>query len=110
MTDLVCASSACPYDIDPANAWDLTDIHVRVYAPEHRFSVAVAFRVTPEARPQLTKRRGFIPASRRPRKLVEYSGYWLPYNFANEGPVAEYWACRERAAIWTCRPSASSRC
>ena len=39
MTDLVCASSACPDDIDPANAWNPTDVHVRVYAPEHRFSV-----------------------------------------------------------------------
>ena len=30
-TDLVCASSACPDDIDPANGWDPTDVHVRVY-------------------------------------------------------------------------------
>ena len=29
--DLVCASSACPDDIDPANAWECTDVHVRVY-------------------------------------------------------------------------------
>ena len=31
LTDLVCASSACPDDVDAANAWDPTDIHVRVY-------------------------------------------------------------------------------
>ena len=31
MTDLVCLSSACPDDIDPANAWNPTEIHVRVY-------------------------------------------------------------------------------
>ncbi|WP_308204364.1 DUF1989 domain-containing protein [Mycolicibacterium pyrenivorans] len=30
-TDLVCASSACPDDIDAANGWMPTDIHVRVY-------------------------------------------------------------------------------
>ena len=36
MTDLVCASSACPDDIDPANGWEITDIHVRVYSPENR--------------------------------------------------------------------------
>ncbi|GFG48560.1 hypothetical protein [Mycolicibacterium agri] len=29
--DLVCASSACPDDIHPANGWQPTDIHVRVY-------------------------------------------------------------------------------
>src|SRR6476620_3494825 len=61
MSDLVCASSACPDDIDPANAWNPTDVHVRVYAPEHRFSVAIAHRVTPEARPVLTQKTGFHP-------------------------------------------------
>ena len=30
-SDLVCSSSACPDDIDPANAWECTDVHVRVY-------------------------------------------------------------------------------
>ncbi|HEY1331624.1 MAG TPA: DUF1989 domain-containing protein, partial [Actinomycetota bacterium] len=30
MTDLVCLSSACPDDIDPANAWNPTEVHVRV--------------------------------------------------------------------------------
>ncbi len=33
LNDLVCSSSACPDDIDPANAWECTDVHVRVYAP-----------------------------------------------------------------------------
>ena len=46
MTDLVCASSACPDDIDPANGWQITPIHVRVYAPDNTFSVAIAHRVT----------------------------------------------------------------
>ncbi|MGZ4243611.1 MAG: DUF1989 domain-containing protein, partial [Solirubrobacteraceae bacterium] len=40
--DLVCASSACPDDIDPSNAWEVTDVHVRVYSPENRFSMAIA--------------------------------------------------------------------
>ena len=47
MTDLVCASSACPDDIDPANGWQITDVHVRVYPAEHTFSQAIAHRVTP---------------------------------------------------------------
>ena len=46
MTDLVCASSACPDDIDPANGWEVTPIHVRVYAPDNTFSMAIAHRVT----------------------------------------------------------------
>ena len=49
LTDLVCASSACPDDIDPSNAWEVTDVHVRVYPPENRFSVAIARRVTADA-------------------------------------------------------------
>ena len=32
LTDLVCVSSSCPDDIDAANAWNPTDIHVRTYA------------------------------------------------------------------------------
>ena len=37
-TDLVCLSSACPDDIDPANAWNPTEVHVRVYPAKERFS------------------------------------------------------------------------
>ena len=32
LTDLVCVSSACPDDIDAANGWNPTDIHVRTYS------------------------------------------------------------------------------
>jgi aminomethyltransferase len=55
LTDLVCSSSACPDDIDPANGWDPTDIHVRVYAAEETFSRGVAHRMTPDADPRLTR-------------------------------------------------------
>ena len=41
MTDLVCLSSACPDDIDPANAWNPTEIHVRVYPAKERFTAAI---------------------------------------------------------------------
>ena len=60
-TDLVCASSACPDDVDPANGWDPTEVHVRVYSPEHTFSAAIAHRVTPDAEPRLTTETGFHP-------------------------------------------------
>ena len=38
------------------------------------------------------------------KNLVEYNGYWLPSHFSNEGAIAEYWACRERAAIMDLSP------
>ena len=50
MTDLVCASSACPDDIDPANAWVPTDVHIRVYDAKRKFSMAIAHRVTARVR------------------------------------------------------------
>ena len=58
MTDLVCASSACPCDIDPANAWNPTDIQVRVYPEKNVFSKAIAFRMTPDADPILSRETG----------------------------------------------------
>jgi aminomethyltransferase len=105
MTDLVCASSACPDDIDPANGWDITDVHVRVYSPERTFSAAIAHRVTPDAEPVLTKETTFQPrTSELTKSFVEYRGYWLPHCFDNEGAIAEYWACRERAAVMDLSP------
>jgi glycine cleavage system T protein (aminomethyltransferase) len=105
MTDLVCASSACPDDIDWANAWECTDIHVRVYSPENRFSTAIARRMTPEAEPVLTKETAFHPrTSELTESFVEYRGYWLPRCFNNEGAIGEYWACREKAVIMDLSP------
>ncbi len=103
--DLLCASSACPDDIDPANGWEITDIHVRVYSPENRFSLAIAHRVTPEADPVMTKETGFHPrTSDLTRDFVEYRGYWLPDCFEGEGTIAEYWACREKAVVMDLSP------
>jgi aminomethyltransferase len=105
MTDLVCSSSACPDDIDPANGWQITDVHVRVYPAEHTFSTAIAHRVTPDAPPVLTKETAFHPrTSELTKSFVEYRGYWLPHCFNNEGAIAEYWACRERAALMDLSP------
>jgi aminomethyltransferase len=105
MTDLVCASSACPDDVDPANGWQITDVHVRVYPAENTFSTAVARRVTPEAEAVLTRETTFHPrTSELTRSFVEYRGYWLPGSFANEGAIAEYWACREKVAVMDLSP------
>lgn len=103
--DLLCASSACPDDIDPANGWEITDIHVRVYSPENTFSQAIAHRVTPEAEPVMTKQTAFHNrSSALAEELVEYRGYWLPDRFRDAGSIGEYWACRERAAIMDLSP------
>ncbi len=103
--DLVCASSACPDDIDPANGWEITDIHVRVYRPENRFSQAIAHRVTPEAEPVMTQETAFHSrTSALTRDLVEYRGYWLPDCYEGTGTIAEYWACREGAVIMDLSP------
>ncbi|MGU3498910.1 DUF1989 domain-containing protein [Mycobacterium sp. C31M] len=99
-TDLVCASSACPDDIDPANGWLPTDIHIRVYDSTRRFSVAVGHRLTPDADPVLTKPSAFDTRTRElTSSFTEYQGYWLPTSFDNYGPHQEYWACRERVAV-----------
>jgi aminomethyltransferase len=105
MTDLVCATSACPDDIDPANAWNPTDIGVRVYPAERRFSMAIAHRVTPDSEPRLTRETGFQPRwSRLTRRLTEYRGYWLPTSFDGHGAIDEYWACREGAVVMDLSP------
>jgi glycine cleavage system T protein (aminomethyltransferase) len=104
-SDLVCASSACPDDIDPSNAWEVTDVHVRVYSPENRFSMAVARRVTADAEAVLTRETAFHPkTSELTKSFVEYRGYWLPHCFNNEGGIAEYWACREKLAVMDLSP------
>jgi aminomethyltransferase len=105
MNDLVCASSACPDDIDPANGWNITPVHVRVYAPDNTFSVAIAHRVTPDAEPVLTKETSFHPrTSELTKSFVEYRGYWLPSSFDNKGAIAEYLACREKVAVMDLSP------
>ena len=105
LTDLVCLSSACPDDIDPANAWNPTEIHVRVYRAKERFTAAIAHRVTPDAEPKLTKDTGFRPRTGDlTGRFTDYNGYWLPTAYDNHGAVDEYWACRERAAIMDLSP------
>jgi aminomethyltransferase len=105
LTDLICASSACPDDIEPSNAWEVTDVHIRVYAPQNRFSLAIARRVTADADPVLTRETAFHGRTAALTKsFVEYRGYWLPHCFNNEGAIAEYWACREHVAVMDLSP------
>ena len=100
LDDLLCASSACPDDISAANGWNPTDIHVRVYPRTNIFSKSVAYRTTPDAEPRLTRETAFHPrTSLLTRNYVDYRGYWLPSSFIRHGTIAEYYACREKAAV-----------
>ncbi len=86
LTDLVCVSSSCPDDIDAANGWDPTDIHVRTFSGKEQFSRAVAYRMTPDADPELTRETAFHPRfSALTRDYAEYRGYWLPNRFRRRG-------------------------
>ena len=77
LTDLVCASSSCADDIDPANGWEPTDIQVRVYDKTAGFSKGNAIRMTPDSAPELTRKSGFdartsalTPFSRRLQRFL----------------------------------------
>ena len=105
LTDLVCLNSACPDDIDPANAWNPTEIHVRVYPVKSSFSMGIAHRMTPDADAKLTRETGFHPrTSSLTRKFTEYGGYWLPTEFTDYGAIKEYYACREGAVVMDLSP------
>lgn len=99
LTDLVCVSSACPDDIDPANGWNPTEIHVRTYNKSLAARRSVWFRKRPDAEAEMTKETGFhARTAALTREFVEYNGYWMPAGFSAHGVLDEYWACREKAA------------
>ena len=100
LDEMVCANTSCPDDIDPANGWMPTDIHIRIYAAQERFSMAIAHRATPDAEPVLTRESGFHPAtSALTRQFTEYRGWWTPSRYDGHGAIEEYHACRERVAV-----------
>jgi aminomethyltransferase len=105
LSDLVCAATSCPDDIDPANGWQLTEIQVRVYPKSATFKRAIGYRMTPDAPLQMTKETGFHPrTSELTRSFGEYRGYWVPHRFTAAGPVEEYWACREKVVMMDLSP------
>jgi aminomethyltransferase len=100
LKDLVCASSSCADDVGVTNAYNPTDILVRIYDASKTFSKGIATRMTADAQARLTRESGFHPAtSTLTRNFVENSGFWLPASFSGAGPIAEYLACREAAAL-----------
>ncbi len=105
LTDLVCVSTACPCDVDLANAWNPTDIQVRTYGADEDFKRSIGYRKSAEADVEETKQTAFHDCfARHTRDFVEYNGYWLPNTFTNHGSIEEYWAVREKAAIMDLSP------
>jgi aminomethyltransferase len=100
LKDLVCATSSCADDIGVTNAYEPTDILVRVYDGAENFSKGIVHRMTADAEPRMSRESGFHPAtSKLTRNFVEYNGFWLPGCYTAGGPVDEYWACRQKAAL-----------
>lgn len=105
LSDLVCVSTACPCDVDPANGWNPTDIQVRTYGAGEDFKQSIGHRKSTEADVMETKRTAFHECfARHTRDFVEYNGYWLPNSFPDHGTIAEYWAVRDKAAIMDLSP------
>jgi len=100
LKDMICVSSACPCDVDPANGWNPTDIHMRIYSGKQTFTKAMAYRMTTDAEKQLTKETGFHSKTlQHTRNFTEYAGYWLANSYTKHGAIGEYWACREAAVV-----------
>jgi len=100
MNDLVCGSSSCPDDIDPANGWNPTDIHIRIYSEKEHFSIAMSTRTTADADPVLTRESGFHSRTKAlTGSFVDYRNWWLPLRYDGFGAIDEYIGCRERVAV-----------
>ena len=56
LSDLVCVSTACPCDIDPANGWNPTDIQIRTYKATEDFQPSIGWRKSVEADVEDTKK------------------------------------------------------
>ena len=98
--DLVCVSSGCPDDIDPANDWNPTDIFVRIYSEKNKFSKSIGYRKSADSDFMLTKETGFHPrTSKLTKDMMESAGYWIPSKYNNYGSIAEYTACRENVVM-----------
>ncbi len=99
-TDLICASSSCADDVFTTNAYNPTDILIRIYDGAENFSKGIAQRMLKDSEPRLTRETGFHPAtSLLTRHFTESNGFWIPEHFNATGAVAEYTACREDVVV-----------
>ena len=110
VTDLVCVSSACPDDIDAANAWNPTDIHVRTYSdksasrercPSHDARLRTEAHARDRVPPKL--RRAHARFHRVSRLLAAAKVQQRAAPSPNTGRAAS------ARPSWTCRRSGNSR-
>ncbi len=100
MTDLVCVSTACPDDVDPINAWNPTDIHLRIYDKETPVSRAVSWRAQPEDQGRLTRQSAFhAELAARTSNFRPARDLWVAGHFDATGAIEEYWACKQAATL-----------
>lgn len=98
--DLVCATTACPDDLDPINGWNPTDVHVRIYRPDAPIRRAVAYREKEDAPMSISQESAFHPStSKLTQHFAPARDLWAPVSFPSVGTVGEYWACREKATL-----------
>jgi aminomethyltransferase len=98
--DLVCVTSACPSDIDPANDWNPSDIYVRTYSKKNAFSKSIGYRKNADSDFMLTKETGFHPrTSKLTKDMIDSTGFWIPNKYNNYGALTEYEACRNNVIV-----------
>jgi len=97
---LVCASTACPDEIDPVNGWNPTDIHVRIYRPDAPIRHAVAYREKEDSPMAISQDSAF---HQRLAPLTNHFSpardLWAPVSFPSTGMLGEYWACRNAVTV-----------
>ncbi len=100
LEDLVCASTACPDDLDPINGWNPTDIHVRIYKENTPIRRAVAYREKEDAPMQISQESAFHSRTAAlTEQFAPARDLWTPLAYPSAGTVGEYWACREKVTL-----------
>ncbi len=100
LEDLICASTACPDDIDPINGWNPTDVHVRIYKPNVQIHRAVGYREKEDAPMSISHESAF---HERLAELTQHFApardLWAPVSYPSYGTLGEYWACRQKVTV-----------
>ncbi|MDR0808054.1 MAG: DUF1989 domain-containing protein, partial [Gemmobacter sp.] len=99
-TDLVCVNSGCPDEIDAANGWNPSEIHLRVYDKAERFTRSRGYRMTPSSAASDTQKTPFHDRMvALGAEFTTVNGYFLPSTFRTSTLVDEWRACREKVAL-----------
>ena len=98
--DLVCLSSSCPDDLNSANGWNPTDIHIRVYDEKEMFKSQVGYRPITDGPIKMTRTTGFHnKTSELTEQYVELAGFWIPQEYNNSSAREEYMNVRNNVGV-----------